>query len=212
VLTPSHPDELPQCPSQATCTAFTAAALSVSKLLIIGPMGLLCDDAGANCVAVAAFAYRITITVTPDTAPPPTPSLSSPPPSTAPPTPPTPTPIPQPTVYVSPTGSPPQVVLTDADENRAIEVPLGTLIIIDYHRPPNPQWFVVPLAAADHSVLQPVGLTPSMPWTAWTGPLAEYRAIALGHATANANTPQPSMCACIPIPISLNITVVPTRP
>jgi hypothetical protein len=209
VLTPDHPDGLPPCPDRATCTTFTAAALGVAKLLIVGPMGALCDDTGANCVAVAPIAYPITIHVIPDQVAPSTPSASSPPPSTTPPTPPTPTPTPLPTVFVSPTGYPAQVVLTDADENRTIEVPLGTLIIVNYHSPPNPQWFVVPLAPADQSVLQPVNLTPSMAWTPWTGPLAEYRAIAVGRATASANAPQPYICACIPIPIGIAVTVVP---
>jgi hypothetical protein len=206
VLTPDHPNGLPACPDRATCTAFTAAAVGVAKLLIVGPMGSLCDDTGANCAAVAPIAYSITISVTPDPVMPPTPSASSPPPSTTPPTPPAPTPTPQPTVFVSPTGSPLQVVLTDADEKRAIEVPLGTLIIVNYHSPPNPQWFVYPAVSTDQSVLQPVDRGPSM---AWTGPLAEYRATALGHSIASANTPQPYMCACIPVPIGINVIVVP---
>jgi hypothetical protein len=206
VLTPDDPAGLPPCPSQATCTGFTATALGVAKLLIVGPMGSLCDDTGANCVAVAPIGYPITITVTPDEVAPPTPS-ASPAPSTNPPTPPAPTPTPQPTAFVSPTGSPPQVVLTDADESRAIEVPLGTLIIISYHSPPIPDFTVRPAVSTDKTVLQPIDLGPS--W-AWTGPLAEYRAIGAGQSFAYANTPQPATCpTCDPIPISFNIIVVP---
>lgn len=208
VLTPDDPAGLPPCPSKATCTAFTATALGVANLLIVGPTGLLCDATGANCVAVAGIAYHIAVTVTPDPVAPPKPSASRQP-STNPPTPPTPTPTPQPTVFVSPTGSPPQVVLTDADENRSIEVPLGTLIIINYHSPPNPQWFVSPAVSTDQSVLQPVGLGPSMAWTAWTGALAEYRAIAVGRSIAYANSPRAAICACIPVPIEIGVTVLP---
>ena len=65
VLTPDHPAGLPPCPSAATCTAFAAAALGVANLQIIGPMGILCDDAGANCAGVAPIAYAIESTVTP---------------------------------------------------------------------------------------------------------------------------------------------------
>ncbi|HEY5455203.1 MAG TPA: hypothetical protein VIJ96_07025 [Acidothermaceae bacterium] len=144
VLTPDDPVGLPPCPDWATCTAFTAATMGVAKLLIIGPMGILCDDTGSNCAAVAPIAYPITIAVIPHQVAPPTPSASSPPPSTNPPMPPTPTPTPQPTAYVSPTGSPPQVVLTDADESRTIEVPLGTLIVINDHSPPKPDFTVRP--------------------------------------------------------------------
>lgn len=210
VLTADHPAGLPPCPDRATCTAFTAAALGVAKLLIIGPMGILCDDTGANCGGVAPIGYPITITVIPVQVAPPTPSALSPPPSTNPPTPPTPTPTPQPTVYLSPTGSPPRVVLTDADENRAIEVPLGTLIVINYHSPPKPDFTVRPAASTDQTVLQPVDLGPS--WN-WTGPLAEYRTISVGESFAGANTPQPASCpTCTPIPISFRIVVVPRRP
>jgi len=209
VLAPDHPAGLPSCPDRTTCTAFTAAALGVAKLLIIGPMGILCDDAGANCAGVAPIAYPITITVIPVQVAPPTPSASSPPPSTNPPMPPTPTPTPLPTVFLAPTGSPPQVVLTDADENRTIEVPLGTLIIINYHSPPKPQWLVDPGLGTDPTVLQPVDRGPSM---AWTGPLAEYRAIAVGRSVAQANSPLPPNCACIPVPIGIVVTVVPHRP
>ena len=211
VLAPDNPAGLPPCPDRATCTAFSAAALGVVKLLIMGPMGILCDNAGANCAGVAPIAYPITITVIPHQVAPPTPSALSPPPSTNPPMPPpTAIPTPQPTVFVSPTGSPPQVVLTDTDENHTIEVPLGALIVINYHSPPKADYIVSPAVSTDQTVLQPVDLGSS--W-AWSGPVAEYRAISVGQSFAYAATPQPASCpTCDPIPISFKIIVVPHRP
>lgn len=63
VLTPGEPTGLPLCPAHATCAAFIAAALGVAKVQAVGPSGLLCDDTGANCVAVAAIVYDISVTV-----------------------------------------------------------------------------------------------------------------------------------------------------
>lgn len=112
-------------------------------------------------------------------------------------------------MFIAATGTPPQVVLTDADNNRGIEVVVGTLIIINYHFPPKPQWFVRPAVSRDQSVLRQVDLGPS---TAWTGPLAEYRAIAVGQSIAYANSPLPPNCACAPIPIGVGVTVVAKAP
>jgi hypothetical protein len=67
VLTPGEPTGLPLCPAHATCATFIAAAPGVGKLLAVGPSGLLCDDTGANCVAVAAIGYEISVTVAPAT-------------------------------------------------------------------------------------------------------------------------------------------------
>ena len=67
VLTPGGPTGLPSCPAHATCTPFIAAALGVGKLQAVGPSGLLCDDTGANCIAVAAIVYDISVTVVPAT-------------------------------------------------------------------------------------------------------------------------------------------------
>jgi hypothetical protein len=67
VLTPGRPTGLPLCPAHATCAAFIAAAPGVGKLQAVGPSGLLCDDNGANCVAVAAIVYDISVTVAPAT-------------------------------------------------------------------------------------------------------------------------------------------------
>ena len=67
VLTTGEPTGLPLCPAHATCAAFTAAALGIGKLQAVGPSGLLCDDTGANCVAVAAIVYDISVTVVPAT-------------------------------------------------------------------------------------------------------------------------------------------------
>jgi len=67
VLSPDEPIGLPSCPAPATCTAFLAATLGVAKLRIGGPSGILCDDAGANCVGVAAIGYDISVTVAPAT-------------------------------------------------------------------------------------------------------------------------------------------------
>jgi hypothetical protein len=78
VLTPDHPAGMPPCPERATCTAFTASTRGVVTLLIGGPAGLLCDDTGANCGAVAPIGYGITITVAPAAAAQLTPSGSSP--------------------------------------------------------------------------------------------------------------------------------------
>jgi hypothetical protein len=98
-------------------------------------------------------------------------------------------------------------VLTDADEGRAIEVPLNTLIIIEYHTSPKPDFTVRSAVSTDQTVLQPVDLGPS---DAWTGPLAEYRAVAVGKSVAQANTPQPASCpTCLPIPIGIAVTVLP---
>lgn len=67
VLRADEPASLPACPADASCTAFVAAALGVAKLQGMGPSGLLCDDAGANCVAVAAMGIDISVTVAPAT-------------------------------------------------------------------------------------------------------------------------------------------------
>ena len=67
VLTTGEPTGLPLCPAHATCAAFIAAALGVAKVQAVGPSGLLCDDTGANCVAVAAIVYDISVTVVPAT-------------------------------------------------------------------------------------------------------------------------------------------------
>gem|GEM_PF-2199445 len=64
VLHLDEPTGLPSCPAQATCTAFVAATVGVAKLRIGGPSGTLCDETGANCVAVAAIVYDISVTVT----------------------------------------------------------------------------------------------------------------------------------------------------
>jgi hypothetical protein len=111
-------------------------------------------------------------------------------------------------VFIAASGSPAQVVLTDADDDRGIDVVIGTLIIINYHSPPNPQWSTSPARSTDPSVLQLVD--PGS--TAWTGPLAEFRAIAVGNAVAEAGAPLPPNCACIPIPIGIGVTVVATAP
>ena len=67
VLTTGEPTGLPLCPAHATCAAFIAATLGLGKLEAVGPSGLLCDDTGANCVAVAAIGYDISVTVVPAT-------------------------------------------------------------------------------------------------------------------------------------------------
>ena len=67
VLTTGEPTGLPLCPAHATCAAFIAAAAGVGKLQAVGPSGLLCDDTGANCVAVAAIVYDLSVTVAPAT-------------------------------------------------------------------------------------------------------------------------------------------------
>ena len=99
VLTPGEPTGLPPCPAQATCAAFIAAVLSVGKLQAVGPSGLLCDDAGANCVAVAAIVYDISVTVARASEPATTAPIA---PSTNPArTPPAPTSTPHPTIFLS---------------------------------------------------------------------------------------------------------------
>lgn len=67
VLTNGEPIGLPLCPAHATCAAFLAAAPGVGKLQAVGPSGLLCDDNGGNCVAVAAIVYDLSVTVAPAT-------------------------------------------------------------------------------------------------------------------------------------------------
>lgn len=139
VLAPDAPAGLPPCPTRATCTGFTATALGVANVLIVGPTGGLCDDTGANCVAVAPIAYRISVTVAP----------AAPSTSTAP-TPPASKPTPQPTAPSSalsspdastpPTTAPPttqggsgRLVLTDkdADGDATFTVKVGTIIEVD---------------------------------------------------------------------------------
>jgi len=67
VLTSGEPTGLPLCPAHATCAAFIAAAPGVGKLQAVGPSGLLCDNNGGNCVAVAAIVYDLSVTVAPAT-------------------------------------------------------------------------------------------------------------------------------------------------
>jgi hypothetical protein len=104
------------------------------------------------------------------------------------------------------TGSSPQVVLTDADKDRAIEVVVATTIVIELKTPPSPgllhRW---PGNSSNENVLQSVHLGASSTAT----PLAEFRAVAPGRADARAFWPGPPDCACIPAPIGVAVTVLP---
>lgn len=158
VLTPDESADVPPCPQWATCTAFTADGPGTAMIQIKGPRNG-CDPEPSNCAGIGSvITYSSAVTVFPDNAIPPTPYPSAAP-STNPPTRPSQTSTPQSSMLILATGSPPQVVLTDADNSHAIEVVVGTTIVIELKAPPSPgllgRW---PGKSSNENVLEAVNL------------------------------------------------------
>ena len=109
-------------------------------------------------------------------------------------------------MFLSPSGSPPQVVLTDADNGLPVEVVVGTTIVVELKAalPSGPlRW--TQGGSLNPKVLQMIDLGAGSPRL----PLAEFRAIAPGQSGAYAFGPVPADCACALMPIGFLVTVLP---